>query len=64
MAKIFAQTHAADQTCPDQEGDHDRDCEFMHLDYLINWIINDRLVNELRAVLDERLIQSVIADPS
>ena len=46
----------------EQKRDHDRDFEFMHLDSLVNWIINDRLVNELRAALDELGIQPVIAE--
>jgi hypothetical protein len=43
-----------------QKRDHNRDFKFMHLDSLVNWIINDRLVNELRAVLDELDIQPVV----
>jgi hypothetical protein len=37
----------------EQKRAHNRDFKFMHLDDLVNWIVDDRLVNEFRAVLRE-----------
>jgi hypothetical protein len=37
----------------EQRRDHGRDIIFMHLDKLVDWIFKVRLVNELRAALDE-----------
>jgi hypothetical protein len=44
----------------EQERDHHRQFQFMHLDTLVNWIIDNRLINEFRAVLDELGIQPTV----
>jgi hypothetical protein len=41
----------------EQRRDHGRDITFMHLDTLVDWIFKVRLVNELRAALDEESIK-------
>jgi hypothetical protein len=41
----------------EQRRDHGRDITFMHLDKLVDWIFKVRLVNELRAALDEEGIK-------
>ncbi len=41
----------------EQQRDHGRDITFMHLDKLVDWIFKVRLVNELRAALDEEGIK-------
>ena len=41
----------------EQRRDHGRDITFMHLDMLVDWIFKVRLVNELRAALDEEGIK-------
>ena len=41
----------------EQRRDHGRDITFMHLDKLVDWIFKVRLVNELRAALDEESIK-------
>ncbi len=41
----------------EQQRDHRRDITFMHLDRLVDWIFKVRLVNELRAALDEEGIK-------
>jgi hypothetical protein len=38
----------------EQREKHARDVTFMHLDGLVDWIVRDRLVNELRAALEEQ----------
>jgi hypothetical protein len=37
----------------EQQEKHARVVTFMHLDGLVDWIVKDRLVNELRAALQE-----------
>ena len=44
----------------EQVRDHHRQFQFMHLDKLVNWIIDNRLINEFRAVLDELGIQQTV----
>jgi len=44
----------------EQERDHHRQFQFMHLDKLVNWIIDNRLINEFRAALDELGIQQTV----
>jgi hypothetical protein len=44
----------------EQERDHHRQFQFMHLDKLVNWIIDNRLINEFRTVLDELGIQPTV----
>jgi hypothetical protein len=44
----------------EQERDHHRRFQFMHLDDLVNWITDKRLVNEFRAVLDELGIEPTV----
>jgi hypothetical protein len=46
----------------EQERDHHRRFRFMHLDDLVNWIIDDRLENEFRAVLDELGIKPIVGN--
>ena len=41
----------------EQQRDHERGITFMHLDDLVDWIFKARLVNELRAVLNEERIE-------
>ena len=44
----------------EQEHDHRRAFRFLHLDGLVNWIVDDRLVNEFRAALLELGIEPVV----
>lgn len=37
----------------EQKQDHDHEFRFMHLDDIVNWIIDDRLINEFKAALNE-----------
>jgi hypothetical protein len=41
----------------EQKLDHARKFQFVHLDALVNWIFDDRLINEFRGALDEIGIQ-------
>jgi len=42
----------------EQRDTHGRSVQFMHLDALVDWIAKDRLVNELRAALQEQGIDT------
>jgi hypothetical protein len=44
----------------EQKRAYGRNIEFMHLDRLVGWITNERLVNELRAALNELGIEPII----
>ena len=43
----------------EQREQHARQIEFMHLDALVDWIAEHRLVNELRVALQEQGIHAV-----
>lgn len=47
----------------EQRHDHGRRFRFIHLDSLVNWIVDDRLMNEFRAVLNELDIPLIIGGP-
>jgi hypothetical protein len=49
---------AIDGWLREQRETHKRLVQFMHLDALIDWITTNRLVNELRAALEEQGIDT------
>tara|TARA_Y100000588_G_scaffold103954_2_gene113330 strand:+ start:4009 stop:4161 length:153 start_codon:yes stop_codon:yes gene_type:complete len=43
----------------EQKEDHQRDLKFIHLDAIVTWILEYRLINEFKAALAEQGIKIV-----
>jgi hypothetical protein len=43
----------------EQKTAYGRDIQFMHLDSIVDWIVNEHLVNEFKSVLTELGVQPI-----